>query len=945
MSGIQLAKVPVTGRTPARLQRLGHAAVQSPVPVPARSPHIRNFAAHGQLDAPTRTMPALPANFNGRKSAHCACGGSCPRCEVNSSEPDPLRANHLGDAHCGEAYTGVAVATLGIQRKPTVSSPADRFEREADKIAETVMRMAVPAPVGWRPPAIQSTCTVCEDEEKKTFRAKQASSASGEAGLDTASAVRAAAQGGAPLPGALRFFFEPRFGHAFGHVRVHTDGAAADGARAVQARAYTIGSDIVFGSGEYAPATAQGMQLLAHELVHVVQQSGSAPTASRVSLQRATGTAEAASPPGTGAGAQAPAAASSTSPVGSPNRINVDVLAAEGAEDFLIRAAAEDLGVDITVSSIEDMITQVERRAGSGTCIASLDVFNHGNPQMQAVSGGSKVKLASGEVQRRQTSGFALNWLLSDANQPAINRLRGSFCCNAEMRWYGCSTAGVTAEGGQRTAEELRGDEHRYQGYAGAFYHSLQDAAAHGATGFGYIGPVNVQSWANALCTAVTGATDFNSWTTRGSHVIRTVIHGGSEIRVTPQADVGCACDATTGRLSGAAPTGAQLRKRESQLREQALRPLYEQARSVIGRPTVPIAESEEMSTERERFEQRQTEFFQTQGELIRGSVLTRASFAAGSQPTTPEEALRVTALWNLPIDRIVAALGAPIGTLANRPRGAVAEDDMAQRQRAFEAALTPRGRQTFIQALRSVRSDRFWNDYFLNHTIYVFPDLTGTNRYRGYTQRGTHRDESGRETSVFIIHISADLLNDEHDQTALVATNLVHELTHTVHETTTLERSMESFRGYLAELLMDHPHVQALRANATDPAAARQEHLSRIRQLLYDATGYAEGEILSLLQQITHQPSMTVSGTAVSGSRFILEQVIAYVRQLGRIGMPPRMLEGIFVSIQRRTAALYDRRIAAAPEGSRARELMQLNKNAALATLSLAISDASGTP
>jgi len=72
---------------------------------------------------------------------------------------------------------------------------------------------------------------------------------------------------------------------------------------------------------------------------------------------------------------------------------------------------------------------------------------------------------------------------------------------------------------------------------------------------------------------------------------------------------------------------------------------------------------------------------------------------------------------------------------------------------------------------------------------------------------------------------------------------------------------------------------------------------------------------------------------------------VIAYVRQLGRIGMPPRMLEGIFVSIQRRTAALYDRRIAAAPEGSRARELMQLNKNAALATLSLAISDASGTP
>lgn len=70
----------------------------------------------------------------------------------------------------------------------------------------------------------------------------------------------------------LRSHFESRFGRDFGHVRVHTDGEAATAARAVQARAYTAGHNIVFGHGEYAPSTTAGRRLLAHELVHVVQQ-------------------------------------------------------------------------------------------------------------------------------------------------------------------------------------------------------------------------------------------------------------------------------------------------------------------------------------------------------------------------------------------------------------------------------------------------------------------------------------------------------------------------------------------------------------------------------------------------------------------------------------------------------------------------------------------------
>ena len=69
---------------------------------------------------------------------------------------------------------------------------------------------------------------------------------------------------------------EPRFGRDFSRVRVHADTRAADSARAVAARAYTVGSDVVFGPGEYAPATTAGRHLIAHELAHVVQQADGA---------------------------------------------------------------------------------------------------------------------------------------------------------------------------------------------------------------------------------------------------------------------------------------------------------------------------------------------------------------------------------------------------------------------------------------------------------------------------------------------------------------------------------------------------------------------------------------------------------------------------------------------------------------------------------------------
>lgn len=77
---------------------------------------------------------------------------------------------------------------------------------------------------------------------------------------------------GRPLDRATRRFFEPRFGHDFGHVRVHDDHLAAESARDLDASAYTVIRDIVFAPGRYKPDTMAGKQLLAHELAHVVQQ-------------------------------------------------------------------------------------------------------------------------------------------------------------------------------------------------------------------------------------------------------------------------------------------------------------------------------------------------------------------------------------------------------------------------------------------------------------------------------------------------------------------------------------------------------------------------------------------------------------------------------------------------------------------------------------------------
>ncbi|HXU46558.1 MAG TPA: DUF4157 domain-containing protein [Thermoanaerobaculia bacterium] len=148
----------------------------------------------------------------------------------------------------GPLWHRLATSAGPLQAKLTVNAPGDAYEREADQVADQVMRMPDPGMPGVSeaPPAVSPRT-----------ESRIASLRSG---------------GGAPLSPALRSYFEPRFGRDLSAVRLHAGGEAAEAAREVHARAFTVGRDVAFGAGEYRPESAEGKRLLAHELAHTVQQ-------------------------------------------------------------------------------------------------------------------------------------------------------------------------------------------------------------------------------------------------------------------------------------------------------------------------------------------------------------------------------------------------------------------------------------------------------------------------------------------------------------------------------------------------------------------------------------------------------------------------------------------------------------------------------------------------
>jgi Domain of unknown function (DUF4157) len=162
-----------------------------------------------------------------------------------------------------------------LQPKLTIGAVDDPLEREADAVADQVMRMPDPAlSVSPSPPKVSRKCAACEEEAKNTVQTKREDAGSG-AGETPEVVNEVLRSPGEPLNRSTRQFFEPRFDADFSGVRVHRDAHAARSARDVQAKAYAVGNRIVFSDSAYAPGTGPGLHLLAHELAHVVQQGAS----------------------------------------------------------------------------------------------------------------------------------------------------------------------------------------------------------------------------------------------------------------------------------------------------------------------------------------------------------------------------------------------------------------------------------------------------------------------------------------------------------------------------------------------------------------------------------------------------------------------------------------------------------------------------------------------
>lgn len=190
--------------------------------------------------------------------------------------------DRLNQAQAPSAFARSSLPA-SIQAKLAMDRVDDPLEHQADHIADQVTRLPA-AEISIAPvmPRISRKCASCGDEESKMLQQKPAGPTKAAGAEGPGSVHEALRSPGQPLDAPTRAYFEPRFGHDFSDVRVHTDAPAQRSARDLQAHAYTVGHDVVFGARRFAPQTLEGRRLIAHELTHVLQQREGA---ARVQMQ------------------------------------------------------------------------------------------------------------------------------------------------------------------------------------------------------------------------------------------------------------------------------------------------------------------------------------------------------------------------------------------------------------------------------------------------------------------------------------------------------------------------------------------------------------------------------------------------------------------------------------------------------------------------------------
>lgn len=170
----------------------------------------------------------------------------------------------------GEECAECAKKKSMLQRKLMIGASNDPLEQEVDRVADQVMSMPLTSKINPTSPHIQRFSGQAAYESSETA---------------PPSVDRVISSPGIPLEPSLRLDMEGRFGRDFSQVRVHTGSAAEQSARDVNAHAYTMGNNVVFGTQQYMPNSNDGRRLIAHELVHVVQQE-SVCCSNKVSLKR-----------------------------------------------------------------------------------------------------------------------------------------------------------------------------------------------------------------------------------------------------------------------------------------------------------------------------------------------------------------------------------------------------------------------------------------------------------------------------------------------------------------------------------------------------------------------------------------------------------------------------------------------------------------------------------
>lgn len=173
----------------------------------------------------------------------------------------------MGPPHLGHSNP------IPIQPKLTIGAPGDKYEQEADRVAKRVVTQ-IHSPKSLDTPSFAQRQDLPERDELMMKPIIQRHNGPKDANPNLEQAINQSRGGGRPLDDKIRGPMEQAFGANFGNVRVHNDTKAHQLNESIQARAFTTGQDLFFRQGAYQPSNPAGQELLAHELTHVVQQTG-----------------------------------------------------------------------------------------------------------------------------------------------------------------------------------------------------------------------------------------------------------------------------------------------------------------------------------------------------------------------------------------------------------------------------------------------------------------------------------------------------------------------------------------------------------------------------------------------------------------------------------------------------------------------------------------------